>query len=228
MAWLGLESQSLRALTRGGRMRLDGAALPNSATLGTWTDGVPFVVQRPLGSGLVITVGLPASVEHSDLALRPVFLALLDHLIAEAEHRRGPGVTLVGEPWAFPPDKRVSIVGPLGPLPLGTEGCDPAGALGGACVPGQQIAVPEVAGRYQLDIGGAAQSRIARIDEHEITDAPGDVQANAAAPNSGGEGGSIDASPELALVLLAIFAAELALRLAGEAQRRRRAVRAAA
>jgi len=68
--------------------------------------------------------------------------------------------------------------------------------------------------------------RTARIDEREITDPPGSIRPATQEAGSGMDPGSVDASPELALVLLAAFAAELALRLGGEARRRQRAARA--
>ena len=225
LAWLGQEASTLRGLTRDGRMRLDGAGLPGSAVAASWQDGVPFLLRRSDGAGLVVTAGLPAAVEHSDFALRPGFLALLDHVIGEAEQRHGSGAGRVGEPWAFPPGAKVSIEGPDGPLPIHVEGCD-EGDVGLGCAPGQQVATPELTGAYRVTHGASVQTRIAGLDEREITDPPGTAQGGAQAA-AGGEGSSsVDASPELALVLLGLFAGELALRVGSEARRRRRAARA--
>ncbi len=226
LSWLGPESQSLTALTRSGRMRLDGAGLPGSVVIGSWGDGAPLLLRRPVNAGLVFTCGLPASVDHSDLAVRPVFLALLDQLLGEAEQRRGSGTTWVGERWTFPPARSVQIEGPEGPLRLSVEGCEAEAESSTACTPGEQLATPELAGRYVVTSDGAVQVRAARIDEREITDPPGSVRPAALRAASDHAPGSVDASPELALVLLAAFAAELALRVGGEAQRRRRASRA--
>jgi hypothetical protein len=205
-------------------MRLDGAGLPGSLVAASWKDGVPFLWKRPLGAGLVITAGLPVGVEHSDLALRPAFLALLDELLEEAEQRRGPGITAVGDRWTFPASKAVQIEGPAGDVPVSTEGCDADSASD--CAPGQQAATPELAGQYTLVIDGVKQTRVARLDDHEITDPPGSSPQAEQASASGGEAGAVDASPELALVLLMLFAGELALRMGSEARRRRRAARA--
>lgn len=227
LPWLGQEASSLRLLSRDGRMRLDGAGLPGSTTAATWEDGVPFLLRRTLGAGLVVTLGLPAAVEHSDLALRPGFLALLDYVIGEAEQRRGPGAGLVGEPWTFPSTSKVTIVGPEGPIPVRTEGCDED--LGASdCAPGQQSATPELAGAYAVTSAGALQTRVARLDEHEITDPPGTVLVQGQPAAAGADSGAVDASPELALALLGLFAGELALRIGSEARRRRRAARALA
>jgi hypothetical protein len=225
LPWLGQEAASLRSLTRDGRMRLDGAGLPGSATAAVWQDGVPFLLRRTLGAGLVFTLGLPAAVEHSDLALRPGFLALLDHVIGEAERRRGPGAGLVGEPWTFPASSKVTVVGPEGPIPVRTEGCE-EGLVASDCAPGQEVATPELAGSYTVTSGVAVQTRVARLDEHEITDPPGTALAAGQSAAAGAGSGAVDASPELALALLGLFAAELALRVGSEARRRRRAARA--
>jgi hypothetical protein len=165
-------------------------------------------------------------VDHSDLAVRPVFLALLDQLLGEAEQRRGSGTTWVGERWSFPPARSVQIEGPSGPLRLSVEGCEAEAESSTACTPGEQLATPELAGRYVVTSGGVAQIRTARIDEREITDAPGSIRPAAQRAAGAHDPGSVDASPELALLLLAAFAAELALRMGGEARRRRRAARA--
>jgi len=225
LPWLGQEAFSLRLLTRTGRMRLDGAGLPGSTTAATWQDGVPFLLRRTLGAGLVVTAGLPAAVEHSDLALRPAFLALLDSVIGEAEQRRGPGAGLVGESWTFPASSKVTITGPDGPLAVQTEGCDPA-AGATDCAPGQQVATPELVGPYSVTNGDSVQARVARLDEHEITDPPGSAGVAGQGRLDGAESGAVDASPELALALLGLFAGELALRVGSEARRRRRAARA--
>jgi hypothetical protein len=225
LPWLGEEASSLDALTRGGRMRLDGAGLPGSVTAATWRDGVPFLLRRNVGSGLVLTAGLPVAVEHSDFALRPAFLALLDHVIGEAEQRRGPGAALVGSSWTFPAGAQVTIQGPDGPLPVRTEGCDDT-QLAADCAPGQQVATPELTGAYTVTTGNTSQTRMARLDEHEITDPPGSARGAGQDTAAAGDSGTVDASPELALALLALFAGELALRVGSEARRRRRAARA--
>lgn len=226
VSWLGQEAHSLRALTRGGRTRLDGAGLPGSVQAGAWKDGVPFLLRRAVGAGLVLTAGLPAAVAHSDFALRPGFLALLEQLLAEAEQRRGPGVTWVGERWTFAPAKPVSIVGPAGPLEVAIEGCEAQAGATSDCAPGQQVATPALAGKYTITTDGVTRTRVARLDEREITDPPGSASAAQATAASGGDSGSIDASPELALVLLLLFAGELALRVVSEARTRRRTARA--
>ena len=178
------------------------------------------------GSGLVITAGLPAGVEHSDFTLRPAFLALLDHAISEAEQRRGPGLSAVGDRWTFATEKAVSIEGPAGPVALVREGCDAELEGAADCTPGAFSATPELSGRYTVLSDGVAQERTARLDEREVTDPPGSWLPNQAAQSAADDTGSVDTSPELALALLILFAGELALRVGSEARRKRRAARA--
>jgi hypothetical protein len=106
-----------------------------------------------------------------------------------------------------------------------TEGCDER-LLASDCAPGQQVATPELAGAYVVTSAGAPQTRVARLDEHEITDPPGTALAQGQSAGADGDSGAVDASPELALALLGLFAAELGLRVGSEARRRRRAARA--
>lgn len=226
MSWLGPEAQGLGALTRGGRMRLDGALLPGSETVGTWSDGVPFLLRRRLGAGLVLTAGLPAGVEHSDFALRPAFLALLDQLLAEAEQRSGPGTTRAGERWMFAASQQVRITGPAGPVELSRDECERSGPDAPCADDGRSSVAVALAGSYQLEIDGERSTRVAFVPAEEIGDPPGEAPPEAPRQAGLGGAGEIDASPELALVLLSLFAAELALRVGSEARRRRRTARA--
>jgi hypothetical protein len=224
VSWLGSEAVGLSALTNTGRMRFEGAGLPGSEVVGTWKDGAPFLLRRALGSGLIITAGLPASVETSDLALRPAFLALLDHVLGEAEQRRGSGSSWVGERWTFPAAHAVHVQGPLGPVQVSVEGCQLGSSV--RCVPGEQSMTPEIAGQYVVTSEHGSQTRMARIDEHEITDPPGTLRPATRGTPGTANASAVDASPELALVLLAGFALELTLRIGSEARRRRRSARA--
>ena len=79
--WLGTEAESLTALSANGRARLDSALLPGAEIVGRWSDGKVLVTRQERGRGLLFSVGLPISVEVSDLALRPAFLALLDQMV---------------------------------------------------------------------------------------------------------------------------------------------------
>jgi hypothetical protein len=221
VAWLDPGGTGLSDLTRSGRMLLDGAALPGAQSVGAWLDGVPFLLSRRVGAGRVLSAGLPASVAHSELSLRPLFLALHDHVLGAAESRRGPDLSPAGARWTFQPGRRVEIEGPGGPVGLERDACD-EGDANPSCPPGQLSAVVDLAGRYAVRVDGVEQTRVVRIDESESVDAPGDVRAGPRPSGGKGPGGSIDASPELALVLLGLFALELAVRVGSQARRRRR------
>lgn len=218
LLWLAPGNPALPPLARGGRMRLDGALLPGAVTQATWEDGAPFLVSRRLDAGLVLTLGLPASLEQSDLALRPMFLSLLNHLMEAAEERRGPELSEAGTVWSFPAEQSVSVEGPTGPLPLKPVSC--AGDDEN-CSPERHALVAAQAGRYRVDSGAATQHRVVMVDEREIIDAPGKAPEPAHEAEASAGRGSVDASPELALVLLALFALELLVRLLSQARRRR-------
>jgi VWA domain-containing protein/aerotolerance regulator-like protein len=226
MSWLGPEAQGLGALTHGGRMRLDGALLPGSEIVGTWSDGAPFLLRRRLGAGLVLTAGLPAGVEYSDFALRPAFLALLDQLLAEAEQRRGPATTRAGERWTFAASQQVRVTGPTGPVELSRDECERASPDAPCADDGRSSVPVALAGSYQLELDGERSTRVAFVPAEEISDSPGEAPPAAQRQAGLGGAGEIDASPELALVLLSLFAAELAVRVGSQARRRRRTARA--
>lgn len=226
LSWLGPEAHSLGGLTRTGRMRLDGAALPGTTVAATWADGLPFLTRRHVGAGLVLTAALPASVEHSDFALRPAFLALLDHLVNEAEQRRGPRLSSVGERWTFAAGTAVRIMGPAGPVALRPEGCDPEGEAPRGCTPGQLVATPDLAGRYTVIRDDRSRIHTVLLDEKEILEPPGTWSPGPGGGVEGGESAPVDTSPELALALLALFTLELGWRLLAEARRKRQTARA--
>lgn len=226
LGWLGAEAGTLLRVARSGRMRLDGAELPGTTVVAAWSDGLPFLTSRRVGAGLVLTAGLPASVEHSDFALRPAFLALLDHVVREAEQRRGPGLSAVGQPWTFPAGAAVRIEGPGGELGLVPEGCPNPDASAPCPGGGQLVAVPELAGRYRVTSNESVRVRTVHVEDREITDPPGAWDPGGGEAQGGAAAGAVDASPELAVLLLALFAAELGFRLLGEARRRRRTAQA--
>ena len=215
LAWLGPEATSLGSIGRRGRTRLDGMEMSGAHTNGRWSDGVPFLVERPAGRGLAVTAGLPASLEESDFALRPGFIAILDHLLRQAAQREGGRRTTAGGAWTFPSAKRVAVDGPVGPAPVTREPNDEACAERGAqpgCGETVLRAVAAVRGRYSVRIDGTSETRIATLDPAEILEEP--HAPRAASPADTGRGTArVGVSRELSLVLVALFAAELAVRL---------------
>ena len=164
-----------------------------------WTDGAPFVARRAVGRGEAWIVTLPFSVDASDLTLRPAFLALLDAWVSEARLRASPRRTDVGVPWTFANARAVEIEGPAGPVPVTREA---------ALV----RATPSVIGAYRITVDGRKELRVAAPHAREV-----DLRPRAAAPGAGASAlgdnhAATDVSWVVALVLLALLAAELGLR----------------
>ena len=205
LTWLGPEAASLRDLSLHGRAGLGAADLLGAKISATFSDGQPFLTERSLGRGALFTVALPTSVERSDFPLRPAFLALLDHFVAEASTRHGVTQSVAGSDWLFPSGANVAIDGPRGPLAPSERG-----AVSGSP---QKAFTPNLAGRYSLRIDDRREDRIATLEPSEITTLPQKPPDSAALAREGGNLGSVDASPELGFVALALLGLELGLRL---------------
>jgi hypothetical protein len=214
VSWLGSEGATLADLAPSGRARLDGVEPSDATVIGRWNDGRPFLLERQLGRGAVLSAGLPASVAWSDLALRPGFMALLAHLVDESERRSGPRRSVVGTAWVLPATGRVKVLGPSGDLEL--RETSPAASN----APRQLVAIPEELGRYRVSIDGDAQLRIATIEADEVLRAS--RPAPPAALHSGSSESRIDASPELAMLAVLLITLEIAIRAAGALRSRRR------
>ena len=212
LSWLGSEASSMAELKPRSRALLAGAEPAGARVTARWVDGQPFIVERTLGRGLSFVVSLPASVDHSDFALRPGFLALLEHLVDEAVRRSGPRRSVAGESWSFMQSVPVEVSGPEGSLEVREIG-----------VPGtaEKQVVPELVGRYELRVGGEPQTRIVTLDGREITDAPRPLDAAVAERARAAAPTQIDASREVALLVLGLLALELGLRVVGRLLRRR-------
>jgi hypothetical protein len=212
VSWLGPEATSLADVGERSRARLDGAEMDGARVVGRWSDGVPWIVARRVERGLCLTVGLPSSLDHSDLALRPGFLALMDHVLKQADELNGSRRTVAGTPWVFSETEKVRIDGPDGPVSVKLEQSN--GNCSGPsskCSERVAVAVPAVRGRYAVGIGQQTEKRTVTIDPAEIVTAPRTARAQAAA-STGGEQAPVDASADVAAVLIALFAAELGLR----------------
>ncbi|RYZ09156.1 MAG: VWA domain-containing protein [Myxococcales bacterium] len=198
--WLGAEAESLTALGAKGRARLDSALLPGAEVVGRWGDGKVMVARQERGRGLLFSVGLPVSVELSDLALRPAFLSLLDQMVSEALRRRGPRESVAGTEWWFPPSGALQISGTGGALP--TREAD-----------GQRVATPESAGRYQIALNGKTETRFITLPPEEILTPPHQDLPSDWKPSQATAAPQVDASPELGWFLLALVALEIAVRI---------------
>jgi hypothetical protein len=211
--WLGAEATSLTDLAPRGRAVLD-AAIPSDARVTVeWDDSRPFLLERRVGRGLAITVGLPSATTQSDLALRPGFLALLQRIVSEAARRRGPRLTVAGSPWTFAGHSEVIVAGPDDTEAV-LEGNGEA-----------KVFTPARHGRYRVRIGDDVQLRIVTIDPEEVTRRPRDPAAVTPKARQGGVATQVDASRELAWIVILLFAAEVLLRGTTRWRRRRAAAR---
>ena len=199
--WLGTEAASLKDLSPKGRARLDTALIPGAEIVGRWSDGRVLVTRQERGRGLLFSIGLPVSVEVSDLALRPAFLSLLDHMVGEALRRRGPRASEAGTEWWFPAAGPLSVSGNAGPLPLREAD-------------GQRVTVPETTGRYAISLNGKSETRFITLPAEEILNTPKQDLPNTWRKSSAAAAPQVDASPELGWLLLGLLALEIGVRIA--------------
>jgi hypothetical protein len=213
LSWLGPEAASLHDLALRGRAGLGTADLLGARILATFSDHQPFLTERALGRGALFTVALSTSVEHSNFPLRPAFLALLDYFLNQARTRRGAMQSVAGSDWVFPLNASVSIEGPRGPLPVHEQAAAPGGT--------QKVATPSLTGRYTVHIDDKREERVVTLEPSEITTLPQKPPANGAQARAAGNAGSVDASPELGFIALALLALELGLRVVRRVLRER-------
>lgn len=165
-----------------------------------WTDEAPLVVRKTRGRGELWLATLPFSVETSDLPLRPGFLSLLDAIIADAKERSAPLRGDVGAPWAFSGARQVEADGPIGKMTSAREG------------DGMLRLVPTLIGPYRLSVDGTKELRVAAPIAREIDLKPRAVAPSATSSSMGGGVSVVDVSWTIALVLLALVAAEIVVR----------------
>jgi hypothetical protein len=168
-------------------------------SLVAWADGAPLVARRSLGRGEVWIVTLPFSVDASDLALRPAFLALLEAWVHAAQERAAPRRTVAGTPWSFPGAVRVTAIGPDGPVPA--ERDERALRL-----------VAPVLGVYRITVDGKEERRVAAPDPRELDLRPRAAVAANPGESAGERRADVDMSGAVALTLLALMALEMLLR----------------
>jgi len=164
-----------------------------------WTDGTPLLARRAVGRGDAWVLTLPVSLDASDLALRPAFLAILGAWESEALERKTAKRSEVGSAWTFPGAHAVETQGPSGPL---ASIRDERGVR----------VVPPLLGLYRIAVDGRVEVRVASPAAREL-----DLRPRAAASKTGGEGlgerrASVDISGQVALLLLVLVAFEMGLR----------------
>jgi Mg-chelatase subunit ChlD len=203
--WLGPEAGGLSELNPRGRVRLDGAAGSEARILARWDDGAPFLLERELGRGVLLSFGLPGSADDSDFALRPGFLALLDYVLGVAREHSGQRRGLPGASFRFPASSRVEVLAPGGaPLPHEMEG---AGERR------MQVFTAEMAGRYRVRGSDGDEERMVTLDPEELLSQPRTAKTSRAAEPLTGRRREVDASPEVARLLVLLLALEVVLRL---------------
>lgn len=171
-----------------------------------WDDGSPLVVERTPGRGLLLTVALPASVDQSDLALRPAFLELMDYVVTQSAIRRGAQATPVGQRWNV--DESTIVRGPEGQvLPhRRVEG-----------VTSSSYVEPHLAGRYTISTNEdrpeeAHATRVAMLDRAEQVSQPNEKLQAGAGREQQAALTKVGISREIALLALILGALELTFR----------------
>jgi Mg-chelatase subunit ChlD len=169
--------------------------------LASWTDGAPLVARRNMGRGEIWIVCLPFSLDASDLALRPAFLALLHEWLQVALDHAAPLRGVVGASWSFPGARSVRVEGPAGPLEIARE-------TGVA-----RVSTPWL-GVYRVTVDERTEPRVAQVDPREVDLRPRRVAPGPAGADSIGQRRElVDVSGYVALVLLVLLTIEMALRL---------------
>jgi hypothetical protein len=164
-----------------------------------WTDGELLAGRRAMGRGEAWSLTLPLSVDTSDLALRPAFLTMLDEWLRTARDRAVAERHEVGVPWRFRGVAAVDAEGPAGPVEVvrGEEG--------------PQL-TPALLGSYRVVLDGREETRVAAPAVRELDLRPRRAASGARAASVGERRGTVDVSGQLALMLLAAFAIEMAIR----------------
>lgn len=223
VGFLGPEADSLGNIGRKGRLRLGGMEIEGARVAGRWSDGAPWILERSIGRGVCLTLGLPVSPEESDLALRPAFLALIEHVLHQADLRTGTRTSVAGTAWTFPLVTRVEIEGPGGPVLVTTERNDECGATDVSCAETIPRAVGAVRGLYDVKLDGQTETRVSTLDPAEILAVPR-PRTDRAEARSGGTATWAAASREVAWALIGLFVLELVVRLSRRFGARSRAV----
>jgi hypothetical protein len=193
-------------------VRLESALVNGAAVRARWDDGAPFLIERQLGHGILISAGLPSSPDESDFALRPAFLSFLHHVLSLAREQSGQRRGVPGMPFRFPAQNAVQVLGPDGgPLSPVNDG---------AAERAQTLFTPDFVGRYRVRAAEGDSERIVAFDPSELRDVPHPPDGDVALPNRSGGSQKIDVSPEIARIVVALIALELAVRLVRLLRRR--------
>jgi hypothetical protein len=200
---LAESASSLRELRAGHRAELHPEDAALFTSMARWKDGAPLVARRALGRGEVWAVTLPFALDASDLPLRAAFLGLLDGWVSAARARTVARRTEVGVRWTFPDAHTLTIEGPAGHDNTSVDRAPGASGL---------ETTPARIGVHRVHVDGRTELRVAEAVPREVDLRPRKLAVSAAGRGLGDNHASIDASPALAVALLALLALELALR----------------
>jgi len=197
---LGESAESLLDLGAPRRAVLSADDVAGLESMIKWTDGAPLLARRAIGRGSAWILTLPVSLEASDLALRPAFLAMLAAWEHEALDRRAALRSDVGSPWVFPGARTVEALGP-------------AGAVAATRDERSVRVVPPLLGSYRVSVDGRVEARVASPIVRELDLRPRPAASTTEGAGLGERRASVDISGPVALLLLALVALEMALRL---------------
>jgi hypothetical protein len=196
-------SAGLDRLSASGRFVFDESHDPRVEVRAKWQDDAPFWIERPLGRGTLVSLGLPSSVSLSDWALRPGFLAILGDLMKTSERRGAARVVRAGSTWQFGRDEAIEVLGPRGVLPITATD--------------QQQVTPDRAGRYRVRRGSkerrVEEERIALYPDEEVLDEPHPLPVTTT-DQQNQTSGRVDLSRYVVSALLGLLAIEVLLRTA--------------
>jgi hypothetical protein len=202
----GEASDGLDALEAKGRAQLDIERPEGLRELVYWQDGAPFLVEHRMGRGVAYSLTLPFSTAESDFVLRPGFLALLLRLTETARSLGGVSRSDVGSRWQLDGFSEISVA-----HALRDDRLEPVELE--ELPNGVKRAVVELAGLYRLELDGNVAFRAASVVETEVDLRPRDVKSEMSTSDLGGVDATVDVSPYVALLLIALLLAELGLRL---------------
>jgi VWA domain-containing protein/aerotolerance regulator-like protein len=197
---LGESSQSLLDLGASRRAVLSADDVGRLEPMIRWADGAPLLARRAIGRGSAWVLTLPVSLEASDLALRPAFLAILGAWEHEALDRKAALRSDVGTSWVFPGARIVEALGPAGPVAATRD-------------ERSVRVVPPLLGSYRISVDGRVEARVASPVARELDLRPRPAASTTEGVGLGERRASVDISGQVALLLLALVALEMGLRL---------------
>jgi len=208
--FLGEATRSLVDIGAARRTALTPEDVAQLEDLVPWSDGAPLIARKaPRNAGELYLTTLPFSLDASDFALRPAFVALLDAFVTTTRAHAAPRRTAVGATWLLPASAtRVDGPSALGtpvPIDLVREG-------------GRTKLVPPLIGAYHVHHGPDRDDlRVAMPVASEVDLRPRRIAKGADTSRLGATEAQVDVSSYVAVVLLALLLAEIVLRVRARA-----------